>query len=59
MHINLLNNRQQTRHQYNNHKNQNPSFKGGTAVLDYLVTKPQFTSNSHVFQAFKQQVESK
>lgn len=40
MHINLLNNRQQTRHQYNNHKNQNPSFKGGTAVLDYLVTNP-------------------
>ena len=40
MHINLLNNRQQTRHQYNNNKNQKPSFKGGTAVLDYLVTNP-------------------
>ncbi|MBR3889746.1 hypothetical protein IKJ53_04460 [bacterium] len=42
MHINLLNNRQQVKQQYNsrNNKNTNPTFKGGTAVLDYLVTNP-------------------
>lgn len=36
-----------------------PNFTSQKNIAQQNLTKPQFTSNSHVFQAFKQQVESK